>query len=177
VEPLTCSRPYAKAAFAHACQHDVLEPWSIMLTGCAAVAADSRIAVRLKDPDMTFSQKANIFFQLCDEFLDDKARNFIAVLSQRGRLGLLPYISTLFQTMKSEKEGSVTADIVSAVPLSESQVQAIVGVLCSKTGKKIQARPSVDPELIGGVVIRMADLVIDGSVKAKLARLADAMSS
>lgn len=177
MEPLTCSRPYARAAFAYASEQGALDAWSALLTGCAAAAKDPGVAMRLKDPDLGADQKAGIFFQLCDEWLDDKSRNFIRVLSQGGRLGLLPFIATLFQAMKSEAESSVTADIVSAFPLSDSQVQALVSVLCQKTGKKIQAKPSVDADLVGGVVIRMADFVIDGSIKAKLARLADAISS
>ncbi len=177
MELTTCARPYAKAAFQHALDQKALDNWSGMLKNGAAVVQNEVISALLGVPSLTAKQKADTFIDVCGDSLDDNGRNFVRVLADNKRITLLPQIAELFEAFKAEQEHSIDADVISAYPLSDQQLDTLAEKLKSKLSSEVRLNNTIDPEVIGGVVIRAGDLVIDSSVKTRLAKLADAMLS
>ena len=176
-ELLTVARPYAKAAFQHAQEQGSLDHWSQMLSFVAAVAADESMRELLANPKANSDEKAQLFSSVCGDRVDDSMRNFIRQLADTGRLSALPEICAQFEALKSQKEQSIDAEFVTAFPLSDDQFNNLVNSLNKKMGRYINAKTTVDQSLLGGLIIKAGDMVIDGSVRGKLAKLADQLNS
>lgn len=176
-ELTTVARPYAKAAFQFADESGKLAEWSSMLGFAAAVCQDDTVAQFLANPKITADQKAQGFITLCADKLDAAGRNFITLLAQNKRLSALPEIAVLFEALKSQKEQRVDVEIVSAFALTDDQAGKLVSALKKKLGREINVTTSVDAGILGGAIIKAGDLVIDGSVRGKLAKLADTLNS
>lgn len=176
-ELTTLARPYAKAAFEYAQAHQQLANWSAMLGLAAAVSQDDTMQEVLKAPRLTRTDKATTFNEVCGDKFDAQARNFIQVLAENDRVALLPQIVELFELYKAEQEKSVDVDVTSAFALSDEQQDKLAKVLSARLGREVRLHAAEDASLIGGVVIRAGDLVIDGSVRGKIAKLAEALKS
>ena len=176
-ELTTLARPYAKAAFEHAQAHQQLANWSAMLGLAAAVSLDDTMQRVLKAPRLTSTEKATTFNEVCGDKFDAQAQNFIRVIAENDRLALLPDIFALFELYKAEQEKSIDVDVTSAFALSDEQQDKLAQVLSARLGQEVRLHASEDASLIGGVVIRAGDLVIDGSVRGKIAKLAEALKS
>ncbi|MEE1922278.1 F0F1 ATP synthase subunit delta [Pseudomonas sp. 148P] len=176
-ELTTLARPYAKAAFEHAQAHQQLANWSAMLGLAAAVSQDDTMQRLLKAPRLTSAQKATTFIDVCGDKFDAQARNFIHTAAENGRLLLLPEIAAQFELYKAELEKSVDVEVTSAFALNQEQQDKLAKVLSARLSREVRLHATEDASLIGGVVIRAGDLVIDGSVRGKLAKLAEALKS
>ncbi len=180
-ENVTLARPYAEAAFQLAKAANALAAWSGSLSGLAAVAASEEMTECIGNPRLTPDQLT----QLCLDVAGGKAQgglssdqqNFVRVLVDNDRLGVLPEISKIFDHLKHEHEGIRDAEITSAFALDGSTLQALVADIERKFGCRIQATVKVDAELIGGVRIAVGDEVIDASVRGKLAAMATALKN
>lgn len=177
MEQTTLARPYAKAAFEYAHAHKALAKWSDMLAVTSAVSQAEKIQQVLSSPGLTTTQQADAFVNVCDDKLDEQGANFIRALASNKRLTLLPLIAGLFELLKAEQEKSIDVTIISAMELSGDQQEKLATALSKRLGRDVNVVNDVDENLIGGLVIKAGDLVIDGSIRAKLHRLADAMKS
>jgi F-type H+-transporting ATPase subunit delta len=173
----TLARPYARAAFEYAHGKTALDAWSKALMTAAAVSANDRVAVLLASPAHTAEQLASTVIDICGEELGNDHQNFIRVLAANKRLPLLPEISELFEQLKAEQEQSVDVTVVSAYPLEDAAKQSLTQVLSRKLERDVRVETQVDDSLLGGVLIRAGDLVIDGSVRGRLNKLSEAMNS
>ena len=173
----TLARPYARAAFEYARGKGALDSWSSALATAAAVSASERIADRLTSPAYTAGQLADLMIEICGDALDGEQKNFITVLASNKRLPLLVEISELFEKHKADHERSIDVTVASAYPLDESAQQTLAQVLSKKLEREVKVETQVDESLIGGVLIRAGDLVIDGSVRGRLNKLSEAMNS
>lgn len=176
-ELTTLARPYAKAAFEVALAANALEKWSKMLTVSAAVARDETVSSLLKSPALTSEQVTDSFLQVCGEELDAKSKNFIRLLAENKRLVLLPQISQLFEVLKANQEKSVDVEITTAFEISSDISSKLAQALKTRLQREIKMVTHVNHDLIGGVVIRAGDTVIDSSVRGKLSKLAESMKS
>ena len=176
-ELTTLARPYAKAAFEYAQAHQQLANWSAMLGLAAAVSQDDTMQRVLKAPRLTSTEKATTFVEVCGDKFDAQARNFLSIVSENNRMELLPEIADMFELYKAEQEKSVDVDVTSAFALNDEQQDKLAKVLSARLGREVRLHAAEDASLIGGVVIRAGDLVIDGSVRGKLASLAEALKS
>jgi len=176
-ELTTLARPYAKAVFAEAKEKKTLDAWSADLATLAAYAADAEMAKVLVHPSLTHQQQAQTLIDVCGDKLNDTAKNLVAVLAENKRLTLLPEITALFEELKAEMENAVDVVVTSARPLTKAQVTKLSKALKAKLQSEVRMNSEVDESLIGGVIIRAGDLVIDGSLTAKLSKLAEAMKS
>jgi F-type H+-transporting ATPase subunit delta len=176
-ELTTLARPYAKAAFEYAQAHQQLANWSAMLGLAAAVSIDDTMQRVLKAPRLTSTEKATAFIEVCGDKFDAQAQNFIHVLAENDRLALLPDIFAQFELYKAEQEKSIDVDVTSAFALSDEQQDKLAKVLSARLGREVRLHAAEDATLIGGVLIRAGDLVIDGTVRGKLAKLAEALKS
>jgi F-type H+-transporting ATPase subunit delta len=176
-EPSTVARPYAEAVFKLADAGEALAKWSGMLSALAAVAGDSRVRASIGDPNQPDAKVAGLFISVLAGQLTGDAENLVRVLAENGRLELLPEIRTQFEALRNEREGVVEAEVQSAFELSEAQLKDLVSRLEKKTGRRVKAKVEVDKELIGGVRIVLGDKVIDGSARAQLGALENALKA
>lgn len=172
-EPITVARPYAEAAYALARDGNALPVWAEMLRVATAVSSDAQVRRALDNPKLAAAEKEALFLSICGDKLDPGGRNFIRVLIEADRIGLLPEIRTLFETLKDEADGVARARIVSAFPLDDAQLAALRKGLERRFGRKIEATVSVDRSLIGGATIVVGDTVIDASVQSELQAMAN----
>ena len=176
-EPSTVARPYAQAAFKLADEGGALGKWSEMLAALALVADDERVRAAVADPGLGDAQAAGLFISILSGRLSGEVENFVRVLTENGRLDLLPEIRSQFEVLKNEREGVLEADVQSAFELSSAQLGEIVARLEKKTGRKVRAKVQVDKNLIAGVRIVLGDKVIDGSARAQLGALETALKA
>lgn len=172
----TIARPYAQAVFKLAHQQQALGAWSDMLGLAAVVAADPDMRKLLDNPRVTPAQLADLFVDVCGERLTEDGRNLVRLLAERRRLVVLPEIFGLFEQLKHDAEGAIKAQLITAFPATDAQKQTIAAALKQRFGRDVQLEYITDPTLMGGAVVRAGDLVIDGSVRGKLARLGTALS-
>ncbi|MEH6580610.1 MAG: F0F1 ATP synthase subunit delta [Halioglobus sp.] len=173
----TLARPYAKAAFEYARDKNALTEWFEQLATAAAVTMDSTMEAVLNNPSMTAEQQAHTVSEVCGDALSPEVGNFIAILASNKRLALLPEIYSLFEQYKANQEKSVNVEVVSAFELADATKDKLADVLKKKLEREVKVSTSTDNDLLGGVLIRAGDLVIDGSVRGRLNKLAEAMNS
>jgi F-type H+-transporting ATPase subunit delta len=173
---LTVARPYARAAFAQAKTDGRLAAWSVALGRAALTVGDERVRALFGSPKVTPAQLAQLVSEVAGE-LDQCGRNFIAQLAENGRLQFLPEIARLFNQLKDDAERIVEVGITSAAPMGADEQAKLVAALEKRFDRKVQLHATVDPSLIGGAVVRAGDLTIDGSLKAKLGRLAHELAA
>ncbi|MBT1446214.1 F0F1 ATP synthase subunit delta [Shewanella sp. JM162201] len=175
-ELTTIARPYAKAAFDFAVEKQAVESWAEML-GFAALVSENDTMRPLLAGSMASCALAKLFIDVCGEQLNEHGQNLVKVMAENGRLEVLPAVSQLFAEYRLEWAKEVEADVVSATELTEAQKQQISVSLEKRLARKVKLNCSVDAGLIAGVIIKAGDLVIDGSVRGKLARLSDKLQS
>jgi F-type H+-transporting ATPase subunit delta len=173
----TIARPYARAAFEYARDNKQLPLWDEQLATAAAVVADKGLQAALNDPALTAERQARILIDVCGDTLGAQARNFIAVLAANKRLSLLPEIYALYAQYKANQEKSVDVEVISAFDLADAARDKLAEVLGRKLERQVKVRTTTDRNLLGGVLIRAGDLVIDGSVRGRLNKLAAAINS
>jgi F-type H+-transporting ATPase subunit delta len=175
-ETVTIARPYAEAAFRLAREQGALDRWSQMLHFLEVVVQNESVARGIVDPNLTGQQLESLVLGVCGEQLDGAGRNFVQVLVDNDRLGVVPAIRALFEDLKREQEGVLEAQITSAFALDDEQQSRLIRRLEAKYQRKVSAQVSVDPQLIGGVKIVVGDKVLDASVRGKLDAMAVALT-
>lgn len=173
----TIARPYAVAAFNLGKDQKTLAKWSEMLGFAAAVASDTQMQAYIQDPKVVSGELQSTFLKVCGDKLNEHGQNLIKVLVEYNRMAILPAIASAFEELKAQAEGVLDAQIVAASKPSAAEVKDLVKRLETKFGKKIEAKVSVDSELIGGIKIIVGDTVIDASVKGQLQNLAYTLSA
>lgn len=168
----TLARPYAEAVFRLAKDAGDLKAWSDRLKSAAQVAADSQMRALIADPNVASARVADLLISVLGDSLGDKGANFIRLLAQNDRLPLLTEIEFQFEALKAQAEGKLEAHITSALGMSDSQVGELAAALKTKYGRDVAVSVSIDPALIGGVVVAIGDRVMDGSVRGRLQKMA-----
>lgn len=175
-ESLTTARPYAFAAFEEAQKLGDLKGWSEMLLTLAETVSHPEIHAVVTSPRFLKSQIEDLMESVLGKAANIQQRNFVRVLVDNQRLLLLPEIVALFEALKSEAEKSVDVVVDSAFELSAAQQQKIISSLKARMGREIRLVCKVNKELLGGVVIRAGDKVIDGSARTRLGEMANALA-
>jgi F-type H+-transporting ATPase subunit delta len=176
IEPITLARPYARAAFEHARVAGELAQWQDALEQLAAVTRDHKVSVMLKSPSQTAQQRAENLAALIGDSLPASVVNLLMIMADNGRLSLLPEVATLFEQFKQAVESTVTVVVTSAYPLSDDETRVLSETMTSKLDRSVTLTSETDPSLLGGAIIRADDLVIDGSVRGRLDKLAGALT-
>lgn len=175
-ELTTIARPYAKAAFDFAIEANTVENWLEMLVFAAQVADETTIKNYLSG-GASVEQAQDIFLKVCDVQLDSNGQNLIKVMAENQRLLVLPQVLTQFSELKAEHDQEITVDITSAVKLKVAQQKVIGAALEKRLARKVKLNCSVDKSVVSGLIIKAGDMVIDGSIKGKLNRLATTLQS
>lgn len=175
-ELTTVARPYAKAAFDFAVEAKSVDNWLEMLVFAAEVSKDETIQGYLSG-GASVEQSQEIFLNVCGEQLNSEGQNFIKVMAENGRLLVLPQVVTEFSDLKAEFEKSIVVDVTSAVELTADKLTTLSAALEKRLALKVQLNCNVDASIVSGLIIQAGDMVIDGSVRNKLNRLATTMQS
>lgn len=171
----TLARPYAKAVFERAEAAGKLAEWSTTLNALAEVTTVSEAAQLIGSPQVTDAQIVDVIAAACGG-LDADASNFVQLLTENNRLLAAPAIAEQFEALRAAAENRVDVDVVSASELSQAQQDKLAAALKQRLGSDVRLSCSVDAELMGGAVLKAGDLVIDGSLRADLQRLAHAVT-
>ena len=170
VEKVTLARPYARAAFEAAQEHKDFERWSQMLAAAATTVADQRVVKLLSSPRVQPTDLVELIAEASSA--DERARNFLSTLAQNRRLSVLPEVAAIYEELRAEEENIIDVHVTSAVQLDEAQRARLSAALTKRLKREVRLHCAVDASLIGGAVVRAGDFVIDGSLKARLERLA-----
>jgi F-type H+-transporting ATPase subunit delta len=170
VEKVTVARPYARAAFEAAQEHKDFERWSQMLAAAAATVADERVVKLLSSPRVPPGDLVELIAEASSA--DERGRNFLSTLAQNRRLGVLPEVAAIYEELRAEVENITDVHVTSAVQLDEAQRTRLAAALTKRLKREVRLHCAVDAGLIGGAIVRAGDFVIDGSLKARLERLA-----
>jgi len=175
-EFVTVARPYAKAAFDFAVEHNSVEAWQHMLAFAAEVAENEQMTELLSGA-LASETLSKSFIAICGEQLDANGQNLIKVMAENGRLKVLPDVLKQFVQLREALEATVEVEVTSASTLSDTQLSKISAAMEKRLSRKVKLNCKIDKSVMAGVIIRAGDMVIDGSVRGRLDRLADVLQS
>ncbi|ECO6066342.1 F0F1 ATP synthase subunit delta [Salmonella enterica] len=175
-EFVTVARPYAKAAFDFAVEHQSVERWQDMLAFAAEVTKNEQMAELLSGA-LAPETLAESFIAVCGEQLDENGQNLIRVMAENNRLNALPDVLEQFIHLRAASEATSEVEVTSATALSEEQLSKIRAAMEKRLSRKVKLNCKIDKSVMAGVIIRAGDMVIDGSVRGRLERLADVLQS
>jgi len=175
-EAITIARPYAQAAFEVAQELSDLKGWAEALLTLAEATCNPEVHAVITSTRVAKPQLESLMVDMLGSQAKAQQRNFIRVLVENQRLLVLPEIAAIFEALRSEAEKTVNVVVDSAFELSAAQQEKIISSLRARMGREIKLVCKVNKELLGGVVIRAGDKVIDGSARARLGEMATALA-
>lgn len=164
------AKRYAQAVFSLARESNSFDQWQADLARLDALVSDERAAHYLASPNVTEADKQ----RLLDVTLAQNSaevRNLARLLLQRHRLNIVSDMVTLFESAVLEERGIAVAEVTTAEPLDEQGQRVVRERLSALVGRNVELRLKTDPAIIGGIVARIGDQLIDGSVINQLRRL------
>jgi len=164
------AKRYTDAVFSIAREKGSFDQWQRDLDVLAVLMEDSSASTVLASPKISRTQKLSLI-QTSLNGAQPEALNLATLLLDRGRLAIAPEMANLFRDLVLSELGIVVAHVTTAVPIDKEAEEAIKHRLSNLVGKQIELRAVVDPSIIGGVVARIGDQLIDGSVSNQLRRL------
>ena len=172
----TAARPYAKAVFdlanSASDKAGTLDSWSDALANLAAVVTDAQMSDLLSDPETGKQQKGELIIQVLGDKLGEQQQNLVKLMAENGRLVIMQDVQEQFEVARAKAENKVEAEVVSAFELTAEQTDELINTLKNKLGCDITLTTTIDESLIGGVVIKAGDTIIDASMKSQLDSLA-----
>ena len=167
----TNARRYAQAALELALEHNELEAWRADFTLLVELWSDPDLRAYLEDVRISKQQRLDRARQTLGTRLHARPLNMLLLLISRGRTGLVPYIARQFADLERQREQTIVATVTAATELTEAQKQALTERLSRDSGKEVQLQVQIDPRILGGLIIKVGDQLLDLSVRGKLARL------
>ena len=168
----TVARPYARAVYQMATETSAIDNWSDALVLIASVVNDAAMLSLLSNPKVGGEQQAELMLKVTADKLNAQQQNLIKLMAENGRLKALPEVAEQFEVYRAEAEGKVDAEVTSAFKLTAAQEKSITKTLKAKLGREVTITTTIDESLIGGVIIKAGDTIIDGSMKSQLESLA-----
>ena len=174
-EVSTIARPYALAAFKQAKEENKLSEWSEMIETLTTIVSDPQMKGLIANPRVKRDDLAELIIDIADKALSDTGKNFVRVLAEKNRLKYVPDVRRVYEEERAESEGRSQVKVISAYELNDAEKKKIVSSMAKRLGTEVDLSVDVDDSLIGGVVIRAGDLVIDASLKGRMSRLANSL--
>jgi len=169
------ARPYAKAVFDLASESKKHDEWQAALDNLATIAQDEDFQTAVASPSVKPSQLEEMIHAIVGKTLPTGGDNFVKLLAQNGRLDTLPELTSQYTQLLLESRKAVEAEVITARALSAKQNKALIEALESRLGVSVSVNETIDESLIGGAIIKAGDLVIDGSAKGRVEKLAIAL--
>ncbi|VFP81702.1 F0F1 ATP synthase subunit delta [Candidatus Erwinia haradaeae] len=176
LDSMTLARPYAKAAFDFSIRQNCLDQWQKTLTFTALVVSYPSIQTLISKPLAPYVI-SDIFIKICGDHLDHHVQNFIRILSENKRLSLLSNILEKFIQLRTRYEAIIDLEVLSAKKLNVMQMNNIRTTMEKHLSSKVKINYIIDTSLIAGLVIRMGDIVIDGSIRNRIEQLTKVLKS
>jgi len=168
-------RRYAEAAFQLATRDSSIETWRRELEQAAALT-DGELMDVLANPALPLDERLDVTNRVFAD-LSQSVRNILFLLVRRHRIEQLPRVVAEFIRLDERRQGITHANATSAAPLTDLEVKALTGRLEQMTGGRIALETDVDASLLGGLIVRVGDRLIDGSVRGRLERLRNQLAS
>ena len=168
------ARRHAQAAFQIALERDELDLWREDLERIAVAIKDPLLHAFLASPKVPFSEKARILGQSL-EGISPLAMNLAYLLVARGRLRIVEDIVDEYRRLVDEHRGIAHAEVAAAIPVDDEVKDRLISRLSSLVGREIVLKVKVDPSLIGGIIARIGDKIIDGSTRSRLVSLRESL--
>jgi F-type H+-transporting ATPase subunit delta len=173
----TAARRYAEAAFEVAQRDGAVETWRAELDAAAAIAADDQVGRMLANPAIALETRTEMAESIFGKVVSKPVQNLIGLMLRRGRIEQLPRVAAEFRRLDNARQGITLATATSAAPLSQDEVRALTARMEQLTGGRVELDLRTDPDLLGGLVVRIGDRLIDGSVRGRLERLRNQLVS
>lgn len=171
-EQATLARPYAQAVFGLAKDSSTLDEWSGNLSLLEQVVTSAELAAIRNNPKTDKATLQKLLLEICGEHLSGHGQSLLKMLSDNGRLGILPELARQYEELKAGYQGRVKVHLVSTYAVKASQKSQIIEALKKRLGKEIEIEVSIDRTLLGGWLIRTGNQVIDLSARGRLQQLA-----
>ena len=173
----TTARRYAEAAFDIARRDDTVERWLGQLERVAQALVDPATVRRLENPHIALADRHAALMTLFEPGTVPQLSNLLGLILRRRRLEAMPNIAREFRRLYNRQAGIVEATATSAAELDRREVDSLRARLEQITGGRVELQLRVDPQLLGGVQVRLGDTLIDGSVRGRLERLRGRLAS
>ena len=165
------ARRYAEAAFELASRDGSADAWAHDLDVLAEIVADERVRAVLGNPAIARQQRADVVSGLLGDRISKPALNLTLLLTDRGRVELLPAIAREFRRLANRERGIVEAEVTTALPLTTDETEALRERIEAMAGAKIDLQTQIDESLIGGLTVKVSGRLLDASVRGRLERL------
>lgn len=164
---------YAGALFELANDQGQLEQVETDLTGFQALLADSSDLKRLVDsPVFTSEDQVKAISALCEKAgISTLTANFLQVIAKNRRLSAIPQMISAFKALAANSRGEVTASVTTAQALSDEQEAELKEALSQSAGKSVQLDITVDPSILGGLIVKIGSRMVDSSLRTKLSAI------
>jgi F-type H+-transporting ATPase subunit delta len=173
----TAARRYAEAAFEVATRDDTVEAWRAELDTAAEIVADERVGRMLVNPSLAIERRNEMAKSIFGKSVSQPVLNLIDLMLRRGRIHELPRLAAEFRRLDNARQGITVATAISAAALTPDEIRGLTERLEGLTGGRVELEVQVDPSLLGGLVVRVGDRMIDGSVRGRLERLRNQLVS
>ena len=170
------ARPYGLAAFKQAQEEGKVGEWSEMLKLLGLIMRDPTMRGLVANPKIDESQLAALIIDVAGDGLSETGRNLVRVMAEHERLPEMEAVAAVFEQERDRAEGRSHVKVTSAFPLNGEQEKSIAEAMRKRLGTEVDVSVTVDDSLIGGVIIRAGDTVIDGSLRGRLAQLNQALA-
>jgi len=169
------AKRFAQAVFEIALERKELDRWQSDLKKVASLGEDATLISLLQDPRLHFDSKAELLSERLGD-INPLALNLVYLLITRGKLNMVGDIADEYQRLLDGYRGIERAEVTTAIPLDDEDKQRLAEYLGAAVGKKVVLKPEVDARLIGGIVARIGDKLLDGSTRSKLAALREELA-
>ena len=171
----TESRPYAIAAFKQAREEGQVDQWSQMLALLEQLVSDATMKGLIANPRVNNEQLVGLIADIADDAMSGTGANFVRLLAEYGRLNGVADIREIFEKQRATLEGMSHVQVTSAYEMDDSQQSSLQSAISKRLGTDVDLTVDVDSSLIGGVVIRAGDMVIDASLRGRLTQLGNTL--
>jgi len=168
---VTAARRYADAAFETGRAEGTLDAWEHDMGAIRAALGHRELRRLMQHPAVPFAEKERVMRAVLGDGVGAGAINLVLLMVRRGRPGAIEPMIVRFEQLLRRERGIALAEVRTALPLDESGRAEIAARLRALTGQQVEMDESVDPELIGGIAVRIGDRLYDASVRSRLERL------
>ena len=174
-DPSALARPYGLAAFRQAQEEGTVEEWSATLELLTTIMQDATMRGLIVNPKVNNQQLAELIIDVGGDGISKTGGNFVRLMAENERLGEVAGVAAVFEAERAASEGRSHVEVTSAFALTEPQQNKIADSMSKRLGTEVDISVTVDKSLIGGVVIRAGDTVIDASLRGRLDQLGQAL--
>ena len=170
-DPIALARPYGLAAFSQAREEGKVEEWGAMLELLTTIMQDATMLGLIANPKVNNQQLAELIIDVGGDGISKSGGNLVRLMAENERLGEMAGVAAVFEAERDATEGRSHVEVTSAFALTEPQQNSIAESMSKRLGTEVDVSVTVDKSLIGGVVIRAGDTVIDASLRGRLGQL------